>query len=529
MSEARGDATVAALPAGHVLDGRYRIEATLGQGGIGVVYRAQHLRLGRAVAVKMLHPCYGNHGEIRARFEREAKTLSALAHPHIVAVSDCGRVDGMLYLVMELLEGQTLAELLDEGPLDPDVAIDMAKDALRGLAFAHARGVLHRDIKPGNVFLERGEDGKPRVKLFDFGLAKLGEPEVADQRGGPLTRVGTVMGTPAYMSPEQGAAGATDARSDVYSMGIVLFEMLTGQRPFEEEGIAEMLRAHLVKPVPDPEALRPGLTLSPELRAVLARSLAKKRDARFADAGAMLEALEALPRPAAWIGKARPRDRSLAATTPKATQPRPARRTGGRLVAGAVSAATLAALVAWAGPDVGASTEGLVAPPDDLAPPRVETASPTASDVRAPAIDPLASVPRELRGMHSLVRRGRELGDAQIRALRAYQQSHPGDATASLILAHDHFQRQWLTAALERYDLAHRIDPSARGCAWMQEDLVAMARTPASSRQAGQVIAEIYGSEALPAVTAALASADLDASGRARLDRLRDRLAQSSP
>jgi serine/threonine-protein kinase len=286
---------------GRILDGRYRIEGKLGQGGIGVVYRAEHLALGRLVAVKVLLDEVAALPDQRARFVREARVLSALAHPHVVPITDFGIADGMPYLVMELLEGRTLEQLLAaEAPLAPERALDIFRQILRGLSFAHARGIAHRDLKPANVFLQSLPDYGDHVRLLDFGLAKF-----LDVEGGrsdeTLTRAGIVFGTPAYMAPEQAAGETADARADVYGAGVMLFELLTGKRPFYAGSRADLLRAHLLAAPPRPATVRPELVLAPELEALLDRALAKDAGARFTDAGALLAALDAVPVPAARL------------------------------------------------------------------------------------------------------------------------------------------------------------------------------------------------------------------------------------
>lgn len=280
---------------GKTLDARYRIDGVLGKGGVGVVYAAQHLRLNQPVAVKVLLDRYFSLKEIRVRFEREARVLSTLRHPQIVSVSDYGLVDGMAYLVMEQLEGRTLADCIDDdGPMDPAVALRVARSILRGVAYAHQQGVVHRDLKAANVFLVALPDDPFHVKILDFGLAKLFDHE-GDADEPTLTRAGAILGTPAYMPPEQASGYSVDKRADVYSTGVLLFEMLTGRYPFEAETRAEMLRAHMLTAPPDPEEVRPELRLSPELKAFLDKSLAKSRGDRFKDAQDMLDALDALP------------------------------------------------------------------------------------------------------------------------------------------------------------------------------------------------------------------------------------------
>ena len=565
---------------GHVLDGRYRIESVLGTGGLGVVYRASHVGLGRDVAVKVLHPSFNVEPEIQERFAREARALSTLAHPRIVAVTDFGSADGVAYLAMEMLEGRTLADELEGGALDPGLAVDVILQVLEGLAFAHGRGVIHRDLKPGNVFLAGAPDGPLDVKLLDFGLAKIGDPDDEAPPSPTLTRLGTILGTPSYMSPEQAATHAADARSDIYSAGIVLYEMLAGRPPFRGQNRIDTIRAHLVEDVPPPDTFRPGLSLRPELAAVIERSLAKTREARYSKASDMLDALRAVPRPVATMDKkvarkARPTEMSgeeptvlaqsgtkrardamvadaaksaagaeRAEGTAKAAQqvrdgkktargPRRARIAVTGIVSMIAIAAVAGSVVLYASesePVAAAGPRGAGEGADDTGEGRSgEGRAERGAAERGPRAaprDPMAGeLPRALRAAARRVGRGRELSRDQIRALRSYQQDHADDPRPSLLLGHDHYTRQWLTASIQRYRIASSIDPSSRGNAWMRDDLVAMAETGSHHRPAAALLAEIYGAEALPAVEAALARDGLDAASRERLERVRARVA----
>lgn len=282
---------------GRELDGRYRVDAQLGVGGMGAVYRATHLKLGRQVAIKVLLEQYGSQASFLVRFEREAKALAALGHPHIVSITDYGVCDELPYLVMELLEGETLAARLKRAPFPPAQVLELATQILRALSFVHERGLVHRDLKPGNVFLQRLPGGGEQLKLLDFGLAKYahGDPSWAEQS---LTNAGEIVGTPSYISPEQIACEPTDARTDVYSMGVMLFEMLCGRLPFEGRP-ADQLKMHLAAPVPPLAHMLPSHKVSAELEALLQRAMAKQREHRFQDAAEMLNALEHLPQP--WL------------------------------------------------------------------------------------------------------------------------------------------------------------------------------------------------------------------------------------
>jgi serine/threonine-protein kinase len=280
---------------GRTLDDRYRIDERLGAGGVGAVYRATQLKLQRAVAIKILQE--GLHPSFTARFEREAKSLAALRHPNIVTVTDYGVQDGAPYIVMELIEGETLHYRLTRGAMSPEHVLELARQLLRALSFVHEQGVVHRDLKPGNVLLEKLPDDEERVRLLDFGLAKAmgGGP---DSEGETVTRAGDILGTPSYMAPEQIVGDSIDARTDTYSFGIVLFQMLAGRCPFEGDPV-ELLRSHLVSPAPALGSKRTDFSVRPELEALIARALAKKREERFQSCAELLAALEAIPMP--WL------------------------------------------------------------------------------------------------------------------------------------------------------------------------------------------------------------------------------------
>jgi eukaryotic-like serine/threonine-protein kinase len=295
----RGDELI-----GRTLDG-YKVEYRLGAGATGVVFRAKHPAHAQPVALKVLHDNLGTITSLKRRFEREARVLSKLEHPNIVHIMDFGVVDGLTYIAMELLEGLTLEDVLDEAPIDADRALDIAAEVLEGLAFAHALHVVHRDLKPANVFLCRGgragDRSKDRVKLLDFGLAKiLSDDDVAED--GTLTRRGRIVGTPAYMAPEQITGVSLDVRADVYALGVLLYELLADRRPFLSERRSELLRAHLLEPPPPLGSVREGLTLDPQLESLVMRALEKDPGKRHADATELLAALRQLPTGAARLG-----------------------------------------------------------------------------------------------------------------------------------------------------------------------------------------------------------------------------------
>ena len=263
---------------GQILDGRYQVSELIGEGGMGRVYLAEHVEIGKKVAVKILHPVYGRMPDLVERFRREARAASRIGHPHIVDVTDSGTTnDGSVYFVMEYLEGVELASVIDrEGALDVTRVLRIGVQICRALAAAHASGIIHRDLKPENVFLTQRQGAGDFVKVLDFGIAKTTEAEQArDKR---LTSPGMAMGTPEYMSPEQAAGRPADERCDIYSMGAILYESLTGVPPYQGENFMEILtKKATVDPRP-PHELRPDL---PDAVAELVtRAMARNPDDR---------------------------------------------------------------------------------------------------------------------------------------------------------------------------------------------------------------------------------------------------------
>ncbi len=280
---------------------KYRIDGVLGEGGWGVVLAGTHLWTDREVAIKLLHPQHARKEAMVKRFLKEAKAAARIKHPNVVDVLDMGREGDDVYLVLERLHGQTLRELLDErGTLSISDTLDLLGPVLDALTEAHERKIVHRDIKPDNIFLARERD-RVVPKLLDFGIAKMMEE-------GSHTTTGTVVGTPSYMAPEQ-VQGALDitAATDVWSMGVVVFECLTGQVPFDAPNVAAILVQILTAEPPTLESLRPELR---EASAVLAQALSKSRTERYADAGALRRALDEIPRSGAALPVRGRRERS---------------------------------------------------------------------------------------------------------------------------------------------------------------------------------------------------------------------------
>lgn len=271
---------------GRVVDGRYRIDARLARGGMATVYEALDLRLDRVVALKVMHASLADDANFVSRFQREAKSAARLSDPHVVAVYDQGEDGDLVYLAMEYVPGRTVRDVLREhGRLSPEQALTILDPVLQALEAAHRAGFVHRDIKPENVLLT--DDG--RVKVADFGLARA----ISAATSSAATQ-GLLIGTVAYLSPEQVERGVADARSDVYGAGILLYEMVTGTVPFAGETPLSVAYQHVNAAVPAPSSIRPGI--APAIDALVARSTARDPDDRYADAAAFLQDVRAARR-----------------------------------------------------------------------------------------------------------------------------------------------------------------------------------------------------------------------------------------
>lgn len=537
------------------IDGRYRVQEALGEGGAGTVYRAVHVALGREVALKVLHREYGASPELRARFEREARALSALSHPNVVGVLDSGVSGDQPYLVMELLRGQSLLERLKKGPLPLDEAVFVMRQLLTALAFVHESGLVHRDVKPANVFLSDSKEGAA-VRLLDFGLAKFAAPE-SDQKA--LTQAGQVFGTPLYMAPEQVAGQEADARVDVYAAGIVFFEMLTGVPPFRGDA-SDILRQQVVEDMPLKELPEGVPSWIVEM---IGKATAKTRKERYADGREMLDALEG----------ARGHENGPAEGEPAAPERSSVLGRLAMLLAYAgVSVISLGALAAIAfgvhvlvTPGQGkekVAIENLLGPPASAEPGDAETvpsaapalaepaattaatssASPTApsaspvssgaptdqlaagsSSPRPPPRDPWVGAPAELLRLSSKVNHGRFFDKREIKTLHQYNAKHQSDPRGHLLLARSHLRRRWIKDAASEYASAYQVDPNAAGDPRMLPDLLTLIGL--GSSEASRLIMEAYGRDAEAAVARELAKKTLKPDQRTRLERFHQEIA----
>src|SRR5262245_12484010 len=301
------------LSPGSVLASRYRILGILGRGGMGTVYRADDLKLGMTVALKFLPPSFRQSTDLVERFHSEVRTARQVSHPHVCRVYDIGDVDGHYFLTMEYIDGEDLATLLSRiGRLPAAKALEIAHELCAGLAAAHARQVIHRDLKPANIMI----DGRGHVRITDFGLA-IGIPE---------SRIGEVAGTPAYMAPELFKGSPASVQSDLYALGLVLFELYTGKRPWNEGSVSDWLKTHSRQPLPAPSSFVPDV--DPAVESVILRCLEMKPESR--------------PQSALHVASALPGGNPLAAAIAAGETPSP------EMVAAAGEEGALSAGKAWA-------------------------------------------------------------------------------------------------------------------------------------------------------------------------------------
>jgi serine/threonine protein kinase len=561
---------------GRTLGGRYEVLARLGVGGVGMVYQGRQVPLDRLVAIKVLQQSAAASPEWRRRFEREARALSALSHPNIVPITDFGIDGDVPYLVMELLEGRTLEDLINEEPVSPARALDIVGQTLRGLAFAHRQGIVHRDLKPANIFLQALPDHADHVRLLDFGTAKFLESASAPGMAENLSRVGVVFGTPAYMSPEQAKAERVDTRSDIYAAGVILFQLLAGRPPYVADTPEGVMQAHVSEPVPSLAELRPDLSIARFVQPVINRAMAKKPAGRYPQALWMLSALEACgdgsrvaatsaelapmptlkdlppvrsPRPAREPPTLKNLPRVASARGPRAPRAypwRPAialvglaaavttgatflRRHRGPLVE---TAKPLAAPAPAPDPQT-TPTPPAHAPPPQQQPPPVTAAAARTQTKPASGVAPgrrardpwQEAVPEALQPIRHKLEGGVRLNEGALGPAYAFARQNPDDPRPWLLIAHSYAQLGWVSNSVERYQRAYRADPTCRGDPQMLEDLLNAVTHRVAGRDAARAIRDMYGAEALPALEKAIARGAGDRDGNDRLDHLRDSLA----
>jgi eukaryotic-like serine/threonine-protein kinase len=395
-----------------LIGGKYQLLERVGQGGMGTIYRATQSGLNRQVAVKILKRELNVDPDTVARFHREAHAMSLLTHANTVRVYDFGQTeDGLLYLVMELLVGELLTTRMEHAQLDVLDALRMTQQILRSLAEAHSKAIVHRDLKPDNVFLVRAEGhGEPAIKVLDFGIAKIVAP---DRRVDQFeTQAGTVFGTPRYMSPEQAQGGTLDGRSDLYSVGALLYQMLTGRAPFVEDDAVVVMAKHIQERPEPPMKVRPERPIPPSLDELVMKAMAKDPAERFQEASEFVQALEACVPDVA---------RAQRAALTGAWRPKRGSRLPYAVLAGVLFGAGYFGVRAYAKLHTPSDVKSTplvapAAPPPvlDLAP--AQEPLPAQQPVPAPAATPTEAPPRE---------EPRAKGRSRGRRSRAHEQARP--------------------------------------------------------------------------------------------------------
>ena len=477
---------------GSVIAERYHVIRKLGEGGMGTVYLAEHVKMGRKSAVKVMNPGMGQDADAISRFNREASNASRINHPHVAGIYDFGETpDGLIYLAMEYVEGEPLTNVIESsGALPPARAAEITRQAAEALAVAHDMGIVHRDLKPDNIMLAKNRDGSDCVKVVDFGIAKAAGSDSQQK----VTKTGLVVGTPEYMSPEQLAGDALDGRSDVYSLALVAFNMLTGRLPFPSETQQESMIMRLTDKPKTLSEMRPQQAWPAEVQAVMDRALEREAKGRFQSASefgrALVEAVSVMPAAAALDG-------TLLMSAPTATVPRtrvagsePPRAVSTRrsrvpmLVGGGVAVLALAGAVWW---NSAKANSAVIPEPvatvrtDSVAPPAaVPTSEPQSAPVGAevlpagrpvetpgPAAAPV-SYARELSSLFASVGDSASAREAE-RALGTYRAKAVTDGDRAVIALIAATARMYTGGADEGCAMMRKVDVRSLTAAMKKE------------------------------------------------------------
>ncbi len=464
---------------GKVVAEKFRIDGLIGEGAMGRVYRGEQLSLGKPVAIKLLHAHLGGEPRIAKRFHREARAASRLSHPNSLQIIDFGEAsDGTLFIAMELLEGEDLQAIVDhDAPLSPARIGDLVVQTLRALDEAHHAGIIHRDLKPENVVVLSERSGRERVKVCDFGIAKITE---SDGRGTAITKDGYVCGTPEYMAPEQARGEPIDPRVDIYSAGVMLYQLLTGKVPFAADSALGVITKHVMdEPVP-PREVRPEWGIPRSLERIAMRALQKRPDDRFASAAEMADAIEAAvhelaPHASERLGEGVFTADASARTTPKPPAPVPTAEARATPSSGPWMLALAGALVvlgfgAWLwlrpaepiAPPIARTTRP---PPDapgarELAPvdPSPATAAPAAPEgIDPPVADEAPAPPEPRRAWHP---RPVRTAEPNARPAATTDQAPEHEQADPLAEGRARMRAGDLTGAIARFETAARLRPS---------------------------------------------------------------------
>ncbi len=510
---------------GTLVQGRYRILERLGTGGMGVVYRGERIELGRAVAIKFLHGWVAEDPNTQKRFRIEAQAMSQLSHPCCVSIIDFGVEGGAPFMVMDFVTGRTLRSRVHEGgPLPVKQALSLMRQVLAGLSHAHSKGIVHRDIKPDNIILTEATGLGDQVRILDFGLARLRDSAPGLTQGMPV-------GTPSYMAPEQIRGEEVDARTDIYSAGVLLFELLTGQKPFNSERAAAVMLQHQEAPPPSLASVIPGAAFSLELEGLVAKALAKRPEDRFQSAADFASALESLPEasatpaPSPVLAPAAPRlPEAAGPSVPPSSGARVWSGKGALMGAGVAGLLVLGAGAVLLWPEAPAESPAASTPPVAVKSPAAEKPPPAPSQKEEAGLTPRSVPPEPLPGIEEIerwVREGRR--DQSLRALAKLRKQHPTSAYAPYLEGQVNFDNLRWVDGLASYGAAIRNNPAYRSDPTLIRNVIRCLVSDRFHSQCAEFLVREVGAPAATYLEEA-ARADVYANVRTRAARLLPRV-----